>query len=413
MLILPLYAQNPDEWPIQFNTHCTGHSETTVLKPPLKMKWVTKIQGNVQGPGPVVAEGKVVVQDLGGYLFCLDAETGELLWRQFIKLVGEQCSTPCIWNGRVYANFCNRGDADATGMRCFDLNTGELLWKGTGGFIIPRQHYSPAVSNGKLFFACVRDNNQTKYNESPSDWQAQVIAWDALTGDSLWIYTLFDGITQTYPNYTIHCNTSVLVVNDTVYASYGDYDSQSGKTVALDLNGNVLWSSTQHFISHYVGQMQYLQGKLIIPEYKSPHAIKILSTSDWSVLLTDGGGHDYSKISALMNGKYWNRGYSDKPSAYDMSTGQLVLTATTYNDETFQTGCSPAATANGYVYQGFGSAYSPADNGQKWYAWNESGNPVWSYQTTHNACNPMAIAYGRLYTVEGGDALVYCWENDN
>jgi hypothetical protein len=246
------------------------------------------------------------------------------------------------------------------------------------------------------------------YTEGNYDWQAQVLAWDALTGDSLWKYTLIPGITSS-PNTS--CNTSILAVGDTVYAS-ANYSAGGAKTVALDMSGNVLWSSTTHHISHYVGQLQYSAGKLFIMESGNSDAVKILSTSDWSVLLTGGGGNEYSKINALMNGRYYNRSYSAPARAYDLSTGQLVATMRTYNNENFHSGCSPVVTCNGYIYQGFGSAdRTLMNNGQKWYAFNEAGDPLWSYQTANNACNPLAIAYGRLYTLDGGDAMVYCWEN--
>jgi outer membrane protein assembly factor BamB len=406
------FAQNPDEWPIQHNIHHTAHSLSTTIKPPFKTKWMTKVQGNFQGVGPVVAEGKLVTQDNHGHLFCLDAHTGELLWRYFVKSAGGHHSSPCIWNSRVYANFFCKGWPDILGMRCLDLKTGELLWKGTGGFSIPRNHYSPQVTNGKLFFACVRDNNESLYSDPNYDWQAQVLAWDAVTGDSLWTYTLFTGVEDSYAG-RIGCNTSILAVNDTVYASYSYKPNGTGKTVALDLDGNVLWSSTQHHISSYVGQLQYYPGKLIIMAAGNSNAVKILSTADWSVLLNGGGGNEYSKINAFMNGKYWNRGYSDVARAYDATTGQFLYAAKTFNGEGFRTGCAPIVTANGYVIQGFGSAGNTAgDNGHKWYAYKEDGTPVWSYQSSNNVCNPMAIAYGNLYTVEGGDPLVYCFENE-
>jgi outer membrane protein assembly factor BamB len=404
------FGQNTDEWPIQHNVHQTGHSSTTVLKPPLKMRWATKIQGNFQGQGPVVAEGKVVTQSDGGNLTCLDAETGELLWRYFIEGTGNARSAPCIWNGRVYANFHSKGWPDIGGMRCFDLTTGEQLWKnGSGGYSIPRNHYSPQVTNGKLFFACIRDNNMSLYTEGNYDWQAQVLAWDALTGDSLWTYTLIPGITSS-PNTS--CNTSILAVGDTVYAS-ASYNAGGGKTAAFDLAGNVLWSSSTHYISSYVGQLQYLPGKLIIMMKNNPTPVRILSTSDWSVLLSGGGGNDYSKINAVMNGRYYNRSYAAPARAYDLATGQQVATMRTYGSEGFHSGCSPIVTCNGYIYQGFGSASDALlNNGQKWYAFNEAGDPIWSYQTSNNACNPIAIAYDRLYTLDGGDAMVYCWESE-
>jgi len=141
------------------------------------------------------------------------------------------------------------------------------------------------------------------------------------------------------------------------------------------------------------------------------NAVKIISTADWSILLSGGGGDEYSKINAFMNGNYWNRHYGGAPTCFSGLTGLQITQARTFGGETFASGCSPIVTGNGYVFQGFGSSGSAPDNGHKWYAWDEAGNPLWSFQNASNACNPLAIAYDRLYALEGGDALLYCFEN--
>ena len=409
-------AQNPDEWPILHNTNHLSFSATTKLKPPLKVKWVTKIHSVVQNPGPVVGGGKVIINDERGTIYCLDAETGELVWRYFVKKVGggglalqagtAGTTSPCIWNGRVYAVFSSKGWPNLNGMRCFDLKTGQVLWKENwAGYVEARIKYSPQVAGGRIFLCSNVDVNRSSYAVGNYNVKAQVQCWDAMTGDSLWTYTMWDTECQ---------NTTLLVVGDTVFASVGVLrDASGGKTVVFDLNGNVRWSSTVHHVSSYLGNLQYLPGQLWMLCAGTQNATKILNTSDWSVRLSGGGGDEYSKVNAIMNGKYWNRTYNQAPVCYNASDGKQILTARTYNSETFTSGCSIPVAANGYIYEGFGSpsAGNEASGGHKWCAWDESGNPVWSFQVASNCCPPLAIAYDKLYAVTGADGLVYCFEN--
>ncbi|MBL8025637.1 MAG: PQQ-like beta-propeller repeat protein [Fibrobacteres bacterium] len=205
-----LAESNPAEWPVLYNANHSAFSATTVLKPPLKVKWAAKINSVVQNPGPVVAEGCLVVNDAQGYLHCLDAETGELKWRFFQKQIGYGggASSPTIWNGRVYCAFFSRAWPTLGGMHCFDLKTGELLWKEKrAGLLGTRIKFSPQVSKGKLFYISNVKANPTAWDVDNSGYKAQVQCWDALTGDSLWIHNVWESRCQ---------NTTILVVGDTV-----------------------------------------------------------------------------------------------------------------------------------------------------------------------------------------------------
>lgn len=58
----------------------SGISPDTELRPPLRIKWRTRVWGSFKGC-PVVAEGRVFAASRSGTLTALDAETGEILWR--------------------------------------------------------------------------------------------------------------------------------------------------------------------------------------------------------------------------------------------------------------------------------------------------------------------------------------------
>ena len=413
-------GQNPNEWPVLHNINHTGFSPTTVLKPPLKLKWAAKVPGAFKA-GPVVAEGKVVIQGREGYLFCFDAETGAPVWRYFVQrmeahYMGFTETGPCIRNGRVYANFHSAGHPGISGMRCFDLETGEMLWKKPSGMTEHRIHYSPQVTHDRLVFCSNRDI-ANKQSENPADWvyNAQVQCWDAFTGDTLWTFTMATCFFQ---------NTTLLVAGDTIFASIGYRDgNDSGRTVALDTNGNMLWESTAYNVCGTTGNIQYFDGKLIIPAGGS-QSVRIFNTSDFSIALNAGNGTAYSKVNALMNGKYYNRGYGGFARPFSLNSGQATPFAGYTAECDVNSGCGAPAAANGYIYNVFGggcgityppgSTFSPGalfDPGFKIFAQNEAGEIVWWFQDRSHHCASVAIAYDKLYACAGTEGMVYCFEN--
>jgi outer membrane protein assembly factor BamB len=264
-LLRIVIAQNPNEWPIVHNLGHTGFSPTTQLRPPLQVKWTAKLQGNFKN-GPVVAEGKLVVKSNRGYVFCLDAETGELVWRHFVPFVPgirisegagninvRGPSAPGIFNGRVYVNFHTAGYPEISGLRCFDLETGEEKWRVKAGFVPNWLRYSPQVSKGKLFFISHLPIKPSPDNRRDTCFRPFVQVWDAETGDSLWTYAMWDTACPTI---------SLLAAGDTVFASASDAGGQ-GKTVALDLDGNVLWTNPDYSCTG-TATIQYLDDKIVL-----------------------------------------------------------------------------------------------------------------------------------------------------
>ncbi|OGS37656.1 MAG: hypothetical protein A2293_17230 [Elusimicrobia bacterium RIFOXYB2_FULL_49_7] len=402
------FGQTPSEWPILNNINHTGFSATMVLRPPLKVKWAVSVPGSFKA-GPVIAESCLVAQSRDGYLFCYNANTGEIKWRYFVQRmaahsVGMTETGPCIWNGRVYASFYSAGHPGITGMRCFDLQTGRVLWKKDVGYTNHRIHYSPQVRQGKLFFCSNRETTGKK-TETLSELihVAQVQAWDAMTGDTLWVHNMS----------TKACNnTTLLVVGDTVFASVGDGQDgtpgDSGRTVALDLNGGLLWENDSMHVWWKAGNLQYYQGSLMV---LSLGGMRLLNASDGSPVLS-GGGDPYSKIFPIMNGKYYSRSYGGFAVPYFLSTGAAAPFASMYNKGA-SSGCSAPTAANGYVYNAFGSPNInfTVDAGRQIVAVDEAGNLAWSFHDCANHCASMSIAYDRLYLAGGTEGLIYCFEN--
>jgi outer membrane protein assembly factor BamB len=210
-----------------------------------------------------------------GNVFCLDAETGELLWRFSIKhnLVPEDYfgkydygsrQIPVIWQGKVYANLFWHGYPEISGMHCFDLATGTVLWRKLAGYVKAR--YSPNVADGRLVYT---SNCNIAPAGSAAVYQPQVCAWDAVTGDSLWTFVLGSSVTDACWQIAVH---------DTIFAAI------AGRNVALDKNGNMIWQDILH--SSNMTTMSYYQGKLFIGGGSTGNTV-LLNSSDGSFIRSD------------------------------------------------------------------------------------------------------------------------------
>lgn len=96
-----------------------------------------------------VSKGRVVFSD-GDHLFCLDTDTGCLLWT-----FEGRVSPPSISNGKIYIYASFNPDPDfymesmyKDGIYCLDLNSGEVLWSRD---VSIGTVYAPIIHGGRLY----------------------------------------------------------------------------------------------------------------------------------------------------------------------------------------------------------------------------------------------------------------------
>ncbi len=99
---------------------------------------------------PAVANGTVFVGDSFGTIFALKATTGALLWKYQIDAFGINAAVT-VANGLVYVG---NGFAADNSLYALNANTGALVWKfkvgGMSGFVS-----SPAVVNNTLYVGAI------------------------------------------------------------------------------------------------------------------------------------------------------------------------------------------------------------------------------------------------------------------
>ncbi|CAD6494684.1 MAG: Outer membrane protein assembly factor BamB [Candidatus Argoarchaeum ethanivorans] len=154
---------------------------------------------------------------VGGNVYCVDADTGELIWNKTTPL--DTCGSPVVVDGTVYVtNYDFYGDGAIYAM---DAGNGDILWSQT----IQRSDSTPAVAYGNVYVC----GGCSGYS------QMQTYCFNATTGNPIWSTDTGDEIGA--------WTCSVAVADDKVFVGHpGSLFGYAG-TYALDAaTGDVIWS---------------------------------------------------------------------------------------------------------------------------------------------------------------------------
>ena len=114
---------------------------------------------------PTAAQGKIYFGNPAGFLYCVDADTGEEIWK--FEMGGAISVAPAIADGRVFAG----QQGGERFFYCVDAETGALIWKQTvpGGWVWG----SAAVDEGLVYVPTV---------------SGYAVCLDGKTGQMIWMY---------------------------------------------------------------------------------------------------------------------------------------------------------------------------------------------------------------------------------
>ncbi|ETA66945.1 parallel beta-helix repeat (two copies) [Methanolobus tindarius DSM 2278] len=181
--------------------------------------WSYKVNGNALVT-PAYSEGMVYfssckMQENKGDLYCVDADTGELIWHK--SVYNEPSGTASIYNDIVYFTKYNwNGDG---GIYAMDKHDGTVLWEKT----IRRTDSCPACAYGNIYLT---GGYSTR----------RVYCFNATTGETVWETDEDDDDLGGWSNSPAVAGGKVFVGKTKTSFSY-DY------TYALDaFSGEVLWS---------------------------------------------------------------------------------------------------------------------------------------------------------------------------
>ena len=347
-----------DWWPMFHHDLCHTGFSTSSAPETNHTKWTFTTDSGGAFSSPAISNGKLYVSSCDHRIYCLDAETGELIWTY---TTGNYVfSSPAIANGKVYV-----GSMDHK-IYCLDADTGELIWTYTTGDFV---WSSPAISNGKLYVGSDDD---------------KIYCLDAETGDLIWTYTTGDDVWS-----------SPAIANGKVYV--GSYDH---KIYCLDADtGELIWTYTTG--DWVISSPAISNGKLYV--CSDDGKIYCLDADTGELIWTYTTGDWLRTSPAISNGKlYVGSDAFDKGKIYclDADTGELIWTYTTGDSIYF----SSPAIANGKLYVG--------SMDHKIYCLDaDTGELIWTYTTGDSIYfSSPAIANGKLYV---GSDKIYCFEDNH
>jgi polyvinyl alcohol dehydrogenase (cytochrome) len=139
------YGHDLDNTRTQDQEKQIGLVEAATLQPVWQKN--TSEGGDISGT-PVIADGCVYIAGIGGWVFALNADTGDLVWMSKIK--GGINSSVAVEDGKVFANVSRVGKPATIAL---DQDTGKLLWDTTVDDQPGSDTYASAIYSDDLVFA--------------------------------------------------------------------------------------------------------------------------------------------------------------------------------------------------------------------------------------------------------------------
>jgi outer membrane protein assembly factor BamB len=373
------------QWPFMGGDEGNSHvSSDTTVKPPFRVRWKTKVWGVYKAP-LLAADGRIFATSRFGDLFALDADTGRILWSQFVTY-GESMNGSMVLGDKVIVSRSGQG------LFCFDVASGRRLWhrqipderdEYTAAALLVCQQVNEttlritaiAPDTGKD--AWVRDIPDVL--TARKDWRG--LKASAVAGDGRWyVSASINGTAAKDPE---RKDKSLGWWNDETKMIAG-----IGITLALDpKDGTVLWSDRERF-RHTRGGLMFRNGVLAV---FGAHGCSAHEAKTGAVLWT-------APIKRVANVPSYG-GYLPHPLS-DAFLGAKGMAATLGTHT-----CSAGVWANGLVYghrraiSNYSGVLDPA-----------TGKEVWRYRLPTHVCPHPTPAYGRLYVVGNGEGVIYCFE---
>jgi len=376
------------EWPMYGrDARRMNYSPDERVKPPFRLKWAT-LTGTKQKSTPCVAAGKVFLR---GY--CLDAETGDVLWRY--RDVPE---TPACDGKYLYIS---------GGSAAVDVATGKQMW---------RKRFQNAAGGGHTHSGAVLDKG-ILFRMRMDDTNIYAETAKAETGKTIWstrVAAVPKEIPERKSSEYLRCSMSspLTVCGDLIFGSIAyprsvfALDRKTGKEVwrqegvsaerGVSTDGTTVWASEDR------------QGVWAL-DAKTGKKLWHWGGSDKNHYNMFGTAENPPAVAFGLLLVWANRNFM----AIHAETGKEAWRA---GDRMGGPGCGGPAAAANHVYavnvagKGYNYPVEKYGGGYFLYAIDPAnGNPVWRHRVGNGkSCGQPAVAYGRIYVpTQGGEILCF------
>ena len=378
-------------WPMfMHDLQNTGYSISAAPDSP-HLLWVCDTGQRLFGSSVVYND--ILYQAGRGFLFALDAETGDIIWSFELPVIG---STPVAINGSLYVGTCN-------GAAALNSKTGDLIWQtqlvdfkcnpcndDLSHFITS----SPKVTTTGVIL-CTHRNITASYGYPYPEGINRVVCLDSETGDLIWEYPLDDrgGYAPAIKDGSIFINSTQLRVLDDKTGhhlwSYTDAEGLYDTSPVID-HGSVLAISTDKGTVHQIDLTtsellwKYDVGSIVISTPAVHSNTVIVVTLEETILALDEKEGDV----------LWER---EIHTESDFSAQDVLKNASaSFN--------SSPAIADNKVYVGLRSGVFLCLD-------LDTGETLWQYETEGPIVASPAIADEKVF-ISSTDGKIYCFGID-
>ncbi|MBL8028308.1 MAG: PQQ-binding-like beta-propeller repeat protein [Fibrobacteres bacterium] len=415
----------------------TGVYQDTLLKPPLKVKWRYFTEGSFKG-SPIIHEGRLFTADRQGQVYCLDAESGRLLWKKYFLSAGnfnfKEMTIPLAYGDFLYVHYNAISNNNRKGwLTCLRISDGSEVWtvSNIGQQATYRAKSSPLCYKGKIYF--LSDHIQ-------EDTTIRLQCLDAQNGQSLWTrpWGPFHGANGYYGGDVVLCTLKTPAVIAGCFGSIAseNWHPKFGRSFAVTADsGKLLWENPSIVCGN--SQNLSLRDSIFYVGSNSVEYMGLVAANVWTgvpIWNTSDGTYKVTLTDKFVMG----RGYGGDAFVLNRMTGAKVSTGLDWSRFDLgpfagkgTTGCGYVSIANGFGYCGFGHMYQNdtvntppgyyprAGKGQGIYAFEvpTGFTPAklkvcWFYRTASNICSTPAVWNGKLYVTTNNEGAIYCFEND-
>ncbi len=308
--------------------------------------WSYETKGGISYSSPAIANGKMYIGDYDGNLYALNAETGELVWDNYISRRIEY-SSPAVANGIVYI-----AEGMSGNLYALNAETGEEIWYNSS---LGDMESSPAVADGIVYagssstfplYALNAETGAEIWNFMPycgiyssvaivsgvvytGGYCQDVYALNAKTGEIIWSHIIGGAVNWAAP----------AIANGVVYIG-----SEDKNLYALDAEtGEEIWKYTTS--SYIYSSPAVANGIVYIGNYGG-NLYALNAETGAEIWKYATGGSLYSSPAVTKNGILFIGSYDNNFYALDAETGAEIWKSPIYAIE------SSPIIANGIVYIG-------------------------------------------------------------
>lgn len=174
------------DWYTNYGDFSSTNSNDQGLKPPLRMRWVRRLEGTVKHL-PVCGGGRLYTHTAEGMVIASEQDTGRILWRRHWPDVYLSFTSPLYVKGKLLVP---QAGIKQSRMRCLDAATGKLLWEApfTGSPSWSRQ-FPPVVHDNIAIYASGSGEYAAQGTEKPFTFKGTPAQRDDGSEVMSWIYS--------------------------------------------------------------------------------------------------------------------------------------------------------------------------------------------------------------------------------